>query len=248
MIIVYDTNDCLMKSTEPNSVVHPGPSLMFLALVYAVLFGASLVVPSLVRHGPGYITPYETAEHVREFFAVSPSAAQITGFLVFASAIPLGLFTATIVSRLKFLGVRAAGTYIALFGGFMASAALIASGLLIWILSLPAVSTSLTAADATYFLSFVLGGMVFAVGSGLLIAGVSVTGGFSKLLPRGVAMAGLLIALAGELSSLGLLMQPATYLYPITRFGGLAWIIVAAALLPRRRAGQAGWVQSAETH
>jgi hypothetical protein len=38
-------------------------------------------------------------------------------FLEFGAAIPLGIFTATMVSRLQFLGVRAAGAQIGFFGG-----------------------------------------------------------------------------------------------------------------------------------
>jgi hypothetical protein len=45
----------------------------------------------------------------------------------FGSAIPLGLFTATAVSQLQFLGVRAAGTSIALFGGFATATTMLAS-------------------------------------------------------------------------------------------------------------------------
>jgi hypothetical protein len=143
------------------------------------------------------------------------------------------VYTATIVSRLRFLGVRAAGAYIALFGGFMASAALALCGLLTWILSIPEVTASLATVRAIHFLSFLLGGAAFAVGSGLLVAGVSVTSWFAKLLPRGLVVFGLLIAIAGELSSLSLLTYPANILLPITRFGGIIWLFAVAAILPK---------------
>jgi hypothetical protein len=223
------------KPNTANASVHRGPSLLLLVLVYCVLLAASLIVPSLLRHGAGYVTPYAPIERIRDFFAAAPAADRITAFFIFGSAVPLGLYTATVVSRLGFLGVRAAGTYIALFGGFMASAALALCGVFTWVLSLPAVLTSLSLVQAVNFVDFLLGGMVFAVGSGLLIAGISVTGGFSGLLPRSVAAVGLVIALAGELSSLSLLIYPATVLLPITRFGGLFWLITAAAILPKTR-------------
>jgi hypothetical protein len=223
------------QSNIAKPAVHRGPSLLLLILVYCAFLAAGLIVPSVLRHGAGYVNPYEPVERIRDFFAASPAAVKISGFFIFGSAIPLGLYTATVVSRLGFLGVRAAGTYITLFGGFMAAGALAVCGLFVWILSLPAVSASLSVVQAMNFLSFLFGGMVFAVGSGLLIAGISVTGGLSKLLPRSVALIGLLLALAGELSSLSLLTYPATVLLPITRFGGLLWLIAAAALLPKRR-------------
>lgn len=224
--------------TQVNSApaaLHKGPSLFLLALLYSALLAACLIAPSLLRHGAGYMTPYQPVERIRDFFAASPAAVRVSAFFLFGSAIPLGLYTATVVSRLGFLGVRAAGTHIALFGGFMASGALIASAATIWILSLPTVLASLSLVQALSFLSFLSGGTVFAVGCGLLIAGISVTAGLSKLLPKALALAGVALALAGELSSLSLLADPATVLLPITRFGGLLWLIAAAVMLPKTR-------------
>lgn len=229
-------NDYMEQLNTTKSALHRGPSLLLLVLVYCALLAASLIVPAVLRHGAGYVTPYEPVERIRDFFAASAAAVRISAFFIFGSAIPLGLYTATVVSRLGFLGVRAAGTYIVLFGGFMASGALAACGVFTWILSLPTVIASLSVVQAVNFLNFLFGGMVFAVGSGLLIAGMSVTGGFSKLLPRSVALIGLVLALAGELSSLSLLIYPATVFLPITRFGGLLWLIAAAVTLPKRRA------------
>ncbi|MBV9224313.1 MAG: hypothetical protein JOY85_09810 [Acidobacteriaceae bacterium] len=223
------------KLINAKPAVHRGPSLLLLILVYCVFLTASLLVPSVLRQRAEYVSPYESVERIRDFFAASPAAVRISGFLIFGSAIPLGLYTATVVSRLGFLGVRAAGTYITLFGGWMAAGALAVCGVLVWILSLPAVVASLSVVQAVNFLSFLFGGMVFAVGSGLLIAGLSVTGGLSKLLPRTVAVMGLVLALSGELSSLSLLTHPATVFLPMTRFGGLLWLIVAAVLLPQKR-------------
>jgi hypothetical protein len=54
----------------------------------------------------------------------------------------------TAVSRLRFLGVRAAGTNIALLGGLAATIALMLSGMAGWILSVPDVSFSAPLAKA----------------------------------------------------------------------------------------------------
>lgn len=144
------------QSVSPKSAVHRGPSLLLLVLVYGALLAASLIVPSVLRHGAGYVTPYEPVERIRDFFAASSAAVRISGFFIFGSAIPFGLYTATVVSRLGFLGVRAAGTYIALFGGFMAAGALAACGVFVWILSLPSVLASLSVVQAVNFLDFFL--------------------------------------------------------------------------------------------
>ena len=53
-------------------------------------------------------------------------------FLQIGALIPLGIFAATIVSRLRFLGVDAAGPNIALFGGFMTVFNSMAAGFTTW--------------------------------------------------------------------------------------------------------------------
>jgi len=211
-----------------------------LAVVHVLLFVASIVFGNLLRHGEAFVNPYGPAEAARNFFANNPRALRVSAFFFFGSAIPLGLFTATIVDRLRFLGVRAAGTNIALFGGFAASGAVAISGLCSWVLAVPEVSASLPATRVLHFLSFLFGGVAFAVGFGLLAAGVSVTSYFFRLLPRWLIWFGLFIALAGELSSLSLIAIPATFAIPITRFGGFIWLIAAGAALPKRAPSDEG--------
>src|SRR5690349_17732526 len=111
-----------MKLIAPGR--HAGPPLALLASVHVAFFAASLASARLLRHGAMYVNPYDASETVQKFFANSAEAIRVSTFFFFGSAVPLGLFVATVVSRLRFLGVRAAGTYISLFGGFAASAAL----------------------------------------------------------------------------------------------------------------------------
>jgi len=147
--------------------------------------------------------------------------------------VPLGIYAATGVSRLRFLGVRAAGSYIALFGGSVGSIALAISGLSGWVLSVPEVSGSLAATRVLHFMTVLFGGVFFAVTFGLLAAGVSVTGHFFHPLPRWLVWFGILIAAAGELASLSLLTLPAAALIPIVRVCGLVWPIAVGATLPK---------------
>jgi hypothetical protein len=97
------------------------------------------------------------------------------------------------------------------------------------------VSSSAQAVKAIVFLSFLLGGTVFAVGFGLLAAGVSVTSYFMRLLPRWVIILGMIIAVAGELSSLSLIAYPANFFIPVTRYLGLIWMVAVAVALTRSR-------------
>ena len=133
------------------------------------------------------------------------------------------------------MGVRAAGTNIALLGGLIATIALILSGITGWVLSLPEVSASAQVVKAIFFLCFLLGGAVFAVGFGLLAAGVSVTSYFMRLLPRWMVALGMLVAITGELSWFSLIAYPANFFIPITRYLGLIWMVSVAVALTKNR-------------
>jgi hypothetical protein len=214
-----------------------GPSLLLLATVHFLLFVAGLVTASVLRHGAHFATPFASAGELRTFLALSPTAVRVSNFFLFGSAIPFGIFAVTIVSRLRFMGVRAAGTNIALLGGLIATVALLLSGSMGWILSVPEVLTSAPLIKAVNFFNFLMGGVVFAVGFGLLAAGVSVTCYFMRLLPRWLAALGMLLALTGELSSLSLVAYPANFFIPITRYVGFIWMFSVAVALTRDRKG-----------
>jgi hypothetical protein len=191
---------------------HAGPSLLALAIVHTLLVAASIVAGALLKHGATVVNPYSPAEEARRFFADNPVSIRVSTFFLFGFSVPLGIYAATVVSRLRFLGVRAAGSYIALFGGFAASISVAASGLCGWVLSVPEVSASLAATRVLHFITLLFGGVCFAVAFGLLAAGVSVTSYFFRLLPRWLAWFGILIAAAGELASFSLLTSPAAVL------------------------------------
>ena len=228
-----------MNRTE-QTVSHAGPSLSALAIVHTVLVVAAIVFGLSLKHGTAIVNPYSPAEDARMFFADNPVALRVYSFFLFGSAVPLGLYTATVVSRLRFLGVRAAGSYIALFGGFAASAALAVSAMCAWVLSVPEVSASLPATRALHFMSVLFGGVAFAVAFGLLAAGVSVTSYFFRLLPRWLVWLGIFIAAVGELSSLSLVTLIAAPGIPVVRFLGFIWLIAVGATLPKTvRAGTA---------
>jgi hypothetical protein len=220
-----------MKPPSPTRFA--GPPLLALAIVHTLLFVANIASTVLLRHGPSFVTPFGDAEAARAFFAANPLAVKLSAFFFFGSAVPLGIYTATVVSRLRYLGVRAAGTNIALFGGFAASGAIAISGLCSWVLSVPEVSASLVATRVLFFMSFLFGGAGFAVAFGLLAAGVSVTGHFARLLPRWLVVVGMIVAVAGELSFLSLIVFPANLAIPVTRFVGFAWLILVGGRLPK---------------
>ncbi|HEY1809757.1 MAG TPA: hypothetical protein VGG42_14415 [Acidobacteriaceae bacterium] len=215
-----------------------GPSLVFVATAYVLVTAAGLVAGALLRHGASWVTPFAPAEQLRAFFAQSPMAARVSNFFLFGSAVPFGIFAVTLISRLRFMGVRAAGTNIALFGGLSAAIALFLSGAAGWILSIPEVVDSAPLVKAVAFFNFLCGGVFYAVGFGLLAAGVSVTAYFMRFLPRWIVVLGMILAVTGEASSLSLIAYPANFFIPITRFAGFLWMLLVAIALTKRGAAK----------
>ena len=90
-------------------------------------------------------------------------------------------------------------------------------------------------------MSFAAGAFGFAVGSGLLLLGVSIPALILRLVPRPLAVAGVVVGVAGGLAILGMLVTPLQYLLPAVRFGGLIVLVALALTLPlSRRTARAG--------
>ncbi|MER6990022.1 hypothetical protein ABT337_09880 [Saccharopolyspora hirsuta] len=138
--------------------------------------------------------------------------------------------------RLRALGITAPGSAITLVGGVLAAGQLAMSAMLAWAGGRLPADASPALARALADLSFLSGGPGYAVAFALLIAGTSVTSLLAGLLPRAVTWTGLVLAAAGMISTLTLLAPAFGYLLPVVRFGGLIWLVLAAALLPRTRA------------
>jgi hypothetical protein len=234
ILFVNVINDFIMK-LNPR---FRGPSLLLLVTFHLLIFVSGLVAAAVLRHGARFVTPFAPAEDLRAFLALSPTAVRVSNFFLFGSAVPFGIFAVTTVSRLRYLGARVVGTNIALLGGLIATIALILSGIVGWILSVPDVLVSAPIVKMVSFLNFLLGGVVFAVGFGLLAAGVSVTCYFMRLLPRWLVAFGMLMALTGELSSLSLIAFPANFFIPITRYLGFIWMFSVAVALTKDRRGE----------
>ena len=81
-------------------------------------------------------------------------------------------------------------------------------------------------------LSFAGGGPGFVAPLGLFLAGVSVTAGLHRLIPRWLMWLGILVAAACELATLTLLVWNAAYFIPMGRFLGVVWMIGVAVTLP----------------
>jgi hypothetical protein len=214
---------------------HQGPNPGLVALVFTVLFFGSLIPVTLLVSNTHFPSPLEPAEEIVSYFRGESAKVRICAFLQFAAAIPLGIFTATMVSRLRFLGVNAAGVSIALFGGLAASSAVALSALVQWTLGQPGIAANAEVTRALFFLIFAIGGPGYSVPLGLLFAGISVPAYFPRSLPRWVCIFGLLLGIVGELSTLSLVIPGALFLIPLTRFPGFVWLCAAGFKLPNSR-------------
>lgn len=204
---------------------HYGPHLGIVAIVFVTLFVSSLIISGVGTNGASLPRPDWSEDFVRNYFNQFGSVVRIISFLQFSSAIPLGIFTATVTSRLKFLGIKAAGVNIALFGGFTASIFLAVSGLISWVMSQPAMATTGSPIRAFQLFGFATGGVGHDVAFGLLLAGVSVTSGFARLIPRWLVWLGIITAAFAELSSLSLVFPGLSFFIPLGRFPGFIWMI-----------------------
>lgn len=211
---------------------HPG----VLAIVSLGIFLASLTTSAILTSGQTFVSPFAPADQVAAFFQQNIAAARVGGMLQFGSAVPLGIYAATVYARQLRLGVRVPGPAIGFFGGISAAIFLMFSGSVTWLLSRPEITTDATLTHALSFLAFITGGVGFVVGLGLLVAGIAVPSLILRFMPRWLAWTGLVTAALSELSFLSMAIEPLQFLLPIGRFGGLLWLIAAGFLLPRNRA------------
>lgn len=215
------------------SSTHKGPPLWLPAVMYTVLFLAGLYPVTIFGGLPYFPGPDQPLDVIVAFFRARPAAALLCAFLQFGAAVPLGLFAAAVVSRLRFLGVRAAGTEIAFFGGLATALTMLASSSTLWVMSYPGIADEPVLLQALYRLMFALGGPGFSVPFGLLVAGVSIPALVYRLVPKWIGVLGIAIAVAGELSWLEIVWPQALPLIPLARFPGFVWMIAVALALPK---------------
>jgi hypothetical protein len=107
-----------MPNVAPAVIRDRSPPPMMLGITYALPFNAGL--PAVSPYSRRVLSqclrrPPPRSPH---FFRANGGPLTITSALQFGSAIPRGLYTASVANRLRLLGVRAAGVNIALFGGW----------------------------------------------------------------------------------------------------------------------------------
>jgi hypothetical protein len=183
--------------------------------------------------------PFGSREEAARLFRQFPDAVRVNAFLQFGAAIPLGIFTAAVTSRLQFLGVNVTGVSIAMFGGTAAAVLVILSALAGWILSQPGITDDLLTMHVLQLIGMLTGGVAHITMLGLLMAGVSIPCLFGKYTPRWLAWLGIILAGLAELSVLSLVFFPLTVLLPVVRFTSYVWMIGTGFRLTKSGAGAA---------
>jgi hypothetical protein len=212
-----------------------GPNPGVLAVVSLGLTLGGLIT-SAVLTGQPFVSPFSPAGQVAAYFHANPNAVRLASLFQFGSAVPLGIFAATVYARQLRLGVRVPGPGIGFFGGVTAAIFLMLSAMLGWVMSRPEITTDVTLTHALSFLAFITGGVAYVVGLGLLVAGIAVPALILRFVPRWLAWTGLVIAAVSELSFLSMAIEGLQFLLPVGRFGGLLWLIAVGFLLPQNRA------------
>ncbi|RKT83468.1 hypothetical protein SAMN05421805_10546 [Saccharopolyspora antimicrobica] len=214
----------------------PAPSLRgSVPLLAATLAYAVLTVAYVVANSS---TPQPSAsgdDLLRYYVHDHGTAIDLGVFLLVAAAVlmvPIAAFLARLVRREQ----SAAGAATAFAGGLLATAALASSAALAWTLGRLPEQSPAALARALADLSFLAGGLGYAVSFALLAAGTCLAVRGNRLLPRACATTGLAIAAAGFAATLMLLVFGFSYLLPVVRFGGTAWLVWAAIALVRSRA------------
>lgn len=209
----------------------PLPAPAAAALALSVAAGVAFAAGPRPDTGAGAVLDYLRDHDAR---------TRLVAFLVLATALPITVFGATVYRRLRRLGVTAPGSVVALAGGVLAAGSLVLSGIATWAAGHGADALEPGLARALVDIAFAAGGVGVTAPLALLLGGVAVPCLVLRLAPRPLALAGLVLAATGAVSTLALL-SPALYpLLPVVRFGGLAWLVVVGFALPATRHARPG--------
>jgi hypothetical protein len=222
------------KTMEVIREKYKGPNMGWLAVIFTILFnlGLSFVI-TFTPANPHYPGPWEPAETIVAYFRDYRRDVLLCAFFQFGAAIPFGLYVVNMLNRLRFLGIKAGGPYIALFGGLLTSIDLILSSLILWVMAYSGMAQDSSIIRGLYYIVFAVGGVGYSVPLGIFFAGASVSAGFAKVLPKWLVWFGLLLALCGELSWLSLVFPKLLFLIPLTRFPGFVWLTITGFILPQ---------------
>lgn len=214
-----------MQSASNLPAPYRGPHTGSLAIVSVVLFAASIIISMAATGGTPIPTLNTSITEVHDYYIHSANVISFTTMLQFASAIPLGIFTAAITHKLRLYGANVAGVNIAAFGGYAASIFIAISAIVGWVATYPGLANDVSLLRGFQLFQFISGGIAHVVVLGLLLAGVSIPGLLMKLIPRWLAWLGLITVVCAELTTLSMYFPQLFILIPLGRFPAFIWMI-----------------------
>lgn len=226
-----------IRSTNRNGTTmretHASPPLGLLAIAQTALALAGIGFLTRIATGAQYPVPWDSGATISAYFTDHPFTVMASGFLQFGAAVVLGLFTASFVSRLQFMGAHGAGTTIAMIGAVANVMTLALSALILWVASLPVVAEDVSVIRALYYLTYILGGTAATVCFGVFVAGSVFSSQSMRLLPGWLDGFGVALATCAALSWFSLIWPLLLFLVPLTRFAGFVWLIAAGFSMPK---------------
>ncbi|HEY2552991.1 MAG TPA: DUF4386 domain-containing protein [Streptosporangiaceae bacterium] len=202
-------------------------------LAPALAYGGLIVAAAAIAAGGPW--PGSTATAALGYARGHAGLLQAQAFLMFAAAVPLAIWAATIYRRLLTLGVTAPGAVIGLSGGILAAAATAVCGLVTWTLAQTAAVADPALARLLVDFGFAAGTAGAVVPLSLLIAGLAVPSLILRLTPRWLAWSGLVLAATGMLCTLTLLVPALNPALAVAQFGAVAWLVAMSVRLPATR-------------
>jgi len=224
-------NESDTTTAEANPVhwsLNPG----VVAAVFVALFIASLVPVTLLVSDTHFPDPLQPPNEITAYFQAEAFKVRVCAFLQFCSAIIFGVFTALMFSRLWYHRANAVSNVVTFVGGLATTFLVGLSALIQWTVTQPGIADTSSLTLALYYLLVSAGGVGFSVPFGLFAAGISVSAGVKRQLPKWLIVFGVIISIIGELSVLYLVIPNALHLIPLTRFPGFVWMIFAGFKLP----------------
>ncbi|MFP5021278.1 DUF4386 domain-containing protein [Pseudonocardia phyllosphaerae] len=220
-----------IASDRPVPLATGGPPLLVPAAALTVLTVAGAVLGGA---GP---RPDTAPAEVLAYDLAHPGTLGLGAALLFGSAFPLVVYAATALRRMERLGAAVPGPLIGYAGAVLAAASLSVSALASFVAARTVSLGDVTLARTLAWVWFGAGGPGFAAPMGLLVLGLAVPALLLRLIPRPLAVAGIVIGVLALLSVFSLAADVLYPLVPVGRFGGLLMLLGFALTLPTRPAG-----------
>jgi hypothetical protein len=214
---------------EPNSS-NRGASAALAGPIAAASFVGGVAGALALSDAP-YPRPGARLDQIRRYFSdnAGPARISIAGQLISAAA--LGVFAGSVFRLARHSGRGSGGLQAAALAGGAASVGTLAVSALTSAQLTRGAADQPAAALKLHERAFVAGGPLHGPGIGLLMGALGLAGLRTRALPNWLCVASLATAAAGLLAPLALILEPAVWLVPASRFPGLLLSAIAGAKL-----------------